>query len=411
MFNAHKILQSTGKGLDDREFFDPNVQSEAKRYHQNIRLGALLHDLGTFCFSHTTEQAYIAFGRDKPANKEKKRKDDHEHLGSFIIKNTYYKGGISEVLARFDIDPQEISDLVKGISTNILANQILHSEVDCDRMDYLLRDAHYTGLNYGTYDRDYLLHHFVVDKVDGKEILAINHNALHSVEDFLSARFAWYSQVVRSPRGAKYDSLAEDMTYFLLEKKEIHSYDTLLEMTKGDPIAFYAFNDQYFMGTLHRLYGAGFFKKYPRERSICESLLFAKSPKTIRLPEFAQHLLDESEVSENGKIFKRAKEKLDEINAFLRKNGTKEDWVVEDIPERKILFTQSKKSLVKEKSQSNLLLERDPTKIKTESGQVQLLVDVENSLISKLQNHFNFIPNVYCSHSFYDRLKESGMAN
>ena len=90
-------------------------------------------------------------------------------------------------------------------------------------MDYLLRDAHYTGLNYGNYDRDYLLHHFVTFDSAGEDILAIKHNALHCVEDFLSARFAWYSQVVRSSRGAKYDALAEEITFYLLEKGEIYS--------------------------------------------------------------------------------------------------------------------------------------------------------------------------------------------
>lgn len=86
---------------------------------------------------------------------------------------------------------------MKGIDPSILANQILHSEVDCDRMDYLLRDAHYSGIKYGTYDRDYLLHHFRVANVSGQEVVAIGHNALHAVEDFFNGKvclvFASYS--------------------------------------------------------------------------------------------------------------------------------------------------------------------------------------------------------------------------
>ena len=118
------------------------------------------------------------------------------------------------LLKKYGISPQRISDLVKGVDKSVLANQILHSEVDCDRMDYLLRDAHYTGLKYGSYDRDYLLYHFQVKRVDNHDILTIRHNALHCVEDFLTSRFAWYSQVIRSPRGAKWDAIAEKICFY-----------------------------------------------------------------------------------------------------------------------------------------------------------------------------------------------------
>ena len=83
---------------------------------------------------------------------------------------------------------KKFQTLVKGNSPSVLANQILHSEVDCDRMDYLLRDAHYTGLKYGTYDRYYLLHHFKREVVSGQEILTIKENAAHCVSDFLSSQ-------------------------------------------------------------------------------------------------------------------------------------------------------------------------------------------------------------------------------
>ena len=79
----------------------------------------------------------------------KRLSDDHENLGSYIIKNTDFEGGITHILKKYGLDPKVISNLVKGVDPSILANQILHSEIDCDRMDYLLRDAHYTGLKYG----------------------------------------------------------------------------------------------------------------------------------------------------------------------------------------------------------------------------------------------------------------------
>ena len=136
MNNAHCILESIGIAVSDDELFDSSNISEEKIYHQSIRLAALLHDLGTFMFSHTTEMAYIRFGDTTNTKGSKGHPDDHEHLGSFIIKNTDYETGITFTLKKYGIDPQMISDLVKGISPSHLANQILHSEIDCDRMDY-----------------------------------------------------------------------------------------------------------------------------------------------------------------------------------------------------------------------------------------------------------------------------------
>ena len=411
MFNAHKILKSIGKAVTDKELFDIDFTSKDKNRHQSIRLAALLHDLGTFCFSHTTEMAYIRFGETTNQKNSKGHPDDHEHLGSYIIKNTDYSGGITKILKKFSIDPQVISDLVKGISPDILANQILHSEIDCDRMDYLLRDAHYTGLNYGTYDRDYLLHHFCSVDVGGNDILAIKHNALHCVEDFLNARFAWYSQVVRSSRGAKYDALAEELTFFLLEKGKIHSYSDLLNMVKNDPFKFYSFNDQYFMTLIHQLHTDGFFDKEQKMKDIVECLLFEKSPRTIRCSEFSQRILNQDDQSIHDKYLRKAWDKVKEIKNILDKKGSDNDWIVVDIPKKSIIFTKSKKRIIKDQTLSNVLLERDPTKIVDENGKVALLVDVENSIINHIQNTFNFVPNVFCSESAYELLKEEDIVD
>ncbi len=409
MFNAHKILQRLGKAVSDNDLFDDSLQSPDKAFHQSIRLAALLHDLGAFMFSHTTEMAYIRWGETTREKNGKGHPDDHEHLGSFIIKNTDYDGGITKILKNYRLDPQKISNLVKGIDPSVLANQILHSEVDCDRMDYLLRDAHYSGIKYGTYDRDYLLHHFRVANVNGVEIVAIHHNALHAVEDFLMARFAWYSQVIRSARGARFDAIAEEITFYMLEKNKIVTYSQLMDMISNDPVKFYGFNDQYFMQKVHQYYMDGTFDKNPRIKDLANCLLFEKAPKTVKCEEFKQRILSQDEEHTYEKIVRKAEEKIKEIKDILKKKGTEKDWIVEDLPKKHIIFIKSRKKLVKSKSSENLLLERDPAKILMENGEVRLLGDVENSIISDLQTKFNFVPNVYCSDSAYELLKVEGI--
>ncbi len=409
MFNAHKILQRLNRAVSEQELFDDSIQSPQKVFHQSIRLAALLHDLGTFMFSHTTEMSYIRYGETTNEKNGKGHPDDHEHLGSYIIKNTDYPGGITHILKAYHLDPQKISNLVKGNDSSLLANQILHSEVDCDRMDYLLRDAHYSGIKYGTYDRDYLLHHFKVATVNGHEIVAFNHNALHAVEDFLMARFAWYSQVVRSARGARFDAIAEEICFYMLEKGKIYSYSQLMDMIAHNPEKFYTFNDQYFMTQLHQCYSDGSFDKNPRIKDLAFSLLFGKAPRTVKCEEFKQRILSQDEDHVYDKIVKRAEEKIKEIQDILKKKGTEKDWIVEDLPKKNIIFVKSRKKLVKSKTHENLLLERDPAKILMEDGEVLLLGDVENSIISDLQAKFNFVPNVYCSDSAYELLKREGI--
>ena len=409
MFNAHKILQRLKRGVSDEDLMNDNVQSPQKIFHQSLRLAALLHDLGAFMFSHTTEMAYIRYGETTNEKNGKGLQDDHEHLGSYIIKNTDYPGGITYLLKKYRLDPQNISNLVKGNDASIMANQILHSEVDCDRMDYLLRDAHYSGIKYGTYDRDYLLHHFRIANVNGQEIVAISQNALHAVEDFLMARFAWYSQVVRSARGARFDALAEELTFYMLEKGKIYSYSKLMDMIAHDPEQFYTFNDQYFMNQVHHYYKTGAFDKNPRIKDIAFSLLFGKAPRTVKCEEFKQRILNQDEDQVYEKIVKKAEEKIKQIKEILKKKGTEKDWIVEDLPKKNIIFVKSRKKVVKSKTNENLLLERDPAKILMDNGDVKLLGDVENSIISDLQSKFNFVPNVYCSDSAYELLKAEGI--
>src|SRR6185312_9371266 len=136
--------------------------------------------------------------------KSKELPNSHEHLGSFIVKNTNYDGGITQILERYGLDVKLISKIIKGDSPHLVANQLMHSDLDADRMDYLMRDAHYAGIKYGQFDREYILANLVTyDAGAGQTAFGVRENAHHAVEDFLIARFSWYSQVIKNPGSAK----------------------------------------------------------------------------------------------------------------------------------------------------------------------------------------------------------------
>lgn len=408
LYNAHKIIASCKRSVSRSKLNDVNDVDKATVYHKSLRIAALLHDLGTFPFSHTTEHSYIKFGDTTNTKGGKGLQDDHENLGAFIIKNTDYPGGITYILKKYGLDPQNISDLVKGVDPSILANQILHSEIDCDRMDYLLRDAHNTGLKYGSYDRDYLTYHFEIKNVDNHDILTIKHNALHCVEDFLMARYAWYSQVIRSPRGSKYDAIAEHICFFMIKKGLIHKYSDLLDMIVNNPMQFYGFNDAYFMQTIQRELVAGNFDKDEDIKDMAVSLLLENGPAHIPLPEFEHILIDQDDQATIDKTYNRAINKVNELKELIKKKGKKSFWIISDVPTKKLLFVKSAKSIAKGGT-SNVLLERDPVKISYENGDIKLLGNVENSIISHFGGRMNFTPNVFCSNATYEFLLDEGL--
>ena len=55
------------------------------------------------------------------------------------------------------IDPYQLSKIIAGESDHFIANQLMHSDIDSDRMDYLMRDAYHTGVRLGVYDNNLLL--------------------------------------------------------------------------------------------------------------------------------------------------------------------------------------------------------------------------------------------------------------
>ncbi|MBI3555097.1 MAG: HD domain-containing protein [Deltaproteobacteria bacterium] len=201
MHSADQMVRAIGRQVPDEKLFDPKAMDAQSVFHKSIRIAALLHDIGTFPFSHSIEGSYIKYGQKlekKGKLPGKQLPNNHEHLGSYIIKNSDFPGGLTRILKEGGFDSAALSKYIKGDSPNMVANQILHSDLDADRMDYLIRDAHHTGIKYGHIDRDYILYHLATFKSGGKEALGVKENALHAVEDFLIARFAWYSQVVRN---------------------------------------------------------------------------------------------------------------------------------------------------------------------------------------------------------------------
>lgn len=421
MHSMDEMIRSLGLAVPDEELFDGRARSEAAMLHKSLRIAALLHDLGTFPFSHAIEYAYMRHGT--PTGTERKTRtgktkavkelsNNHEHLGAFIIKNTAFKGGITETLENFGFDVQMISKIIKGESPYLIANQLMHSDLDADRMDYLLRDSHYTGIKYGQFDRDYIMANLTTYDAgpgDGLEQLAfgVRENAQHAVEDFLIARFSWYSQVIKNQASAKFDIMSSHVAKALLEHDLLYPFADLLSMVETQDERFFWWNDLYFM---QRLQDARFKKliKDPRVNELIEMLLYRKAPKTVHHPLFEHRYLKDGP-DEREKLVKRMKAHVQEIEHAIEKYGTGREWILVDLPEKDVAFTKGLKSLAKKRGGENLYRERDPVKIVDKHGNPSLLVERENSLMKHLSGFINFVPSVYANDHAMELLRRRGL--
>ncbi|MGE0614065.1 MAG: HD domain-containing protein [Bacteriovoracia bacterium] len=411
MHSMEQMLRALGLAVPESELFDPRRRSPAALLHRSLRIAALLHDIGTFPFSHAIEHSYIRHGthhRPRPkgrgARTPKDLPNSHEHLGSFIIKNTDYEGGITRVLNDFGLDTGLISKIIKGDSPDFIANQLMHSDLDADRMDYLIRDAHYTGIKYGQFDRDYILANLTTYPVGkGQRGFGVRENATHAVEDFLIARFGWYSQIIRNPDSAKFDIIASHIAQHLLEIDAIHQFQDLLEMVATGDERFFWWNDTYFITRCQEVRYRQRIKS-PAVSELIEMLLFRRPPKTIQHPVFAHRLMQmKTEAEARRRWLAEIKDVIGHFNRTLAKHGTGQEWILDDVQHNQVGFSSR---LPTESAPGTQAWGRDPIKVVDKQGKARLLVQSENSLMKYLYGVENFFPSVYANDAAITLLKK-----
>lgn len=157
-----------------------------------VTCAALLHDIGHGPFSHTLESIlFEKFDVDHIDLTEKLILGEYDIFES-DEKKFIQSQSVSHILNKNNIDKKEIVNIIRGkIYERSYLSQILNSTVDVDQLDYLVRDAYYTGVAYGMIDIQRLLQTLMIQ--DGN--LTIKRKGVNVVENILMARGLMYSSV------------------------------------------------------------------------------------------------------------------------------------------------------------------------------------------------------------------------
>ena len=168
---------------------------------EGLLCAILLHDIGHGPFSHAMEHSIV-------------EGVNHEHISLLFMEalNHKYKGKLSTAI-----------DIFKGQYPKKFLNQLVSSQLDMDRMDYLKRDSFYTGVAEGNINSERLL--TMLNVLNGE--LVIEEKGIYSVEKFLMARRFMYWQVYLHKTGL----VAEQLLIKILQRaKEL--------LAKGENVQF-----------------------------------------------------------------------------------------------------------------------------------------------------------------------------
>jgi HD superfamily phosphohydrolase len=184
---------------------------------RDMAIAALCHDIGHGPMSHAWERIVIGSGFDRrawamalgldPADEELAELKWHELVGQAFLARE--DGALHNLLEHNEQGmSMRLRQMLVGTAFPPYLPRLLSSDVDVDRADFLLRDAHFCGVNYGRYDVDWLISSATVGiAADGSAVLGFDaKKAPRVVEEFLTARGAMYDMVyhhktVRSVEG------------------------------------------------------------------------------------------------------------------------------------------------------------------------------------------------------------------
>ena len=310
-----------------------------KNDKDGLRLAALLHDLGHYPFSHVIEAMYV---------KTHGEKAKHDHMSTELIRKT----SIGKKISKAGFDPEEICSIIEKRSKPLFSF-LLSSDLDVDKIDYLLRDARNTGVAYGYVDVDRLLRTVTVD--DKKERLAVLDKGKQAIENFLVSRYHMFSTVYYHKSVAAFELMLRILGTGLLGSC-IPDFEKLQQMDESQFVHF----DDYNLWTDILRGCRNTDRPNPFHNELVEMLCDHRPVKLA----FEEPSLSE-ETSKKRKLILRLITKDDQMDLLSRKSGVERDWILfaEPPPIEILLSKEPEETLLIEKEGKFIALRDDDTSI------------------------------------------------
>ena len=206
MYDAIIRVKSNRRVLKTKLNYRPK---DLRRNRQLVRLAALLHDIGQMPFSHALED-FTGYR--------------HEDYTYELIKGPLReKIENHEVNRKYEISADEVAALIKGepkvLGREILWRDLISSQLDADRGDYLLRDSLHIGVKYGIYDLDRLLVTIGlgIEPESDNIVLGVKEKGWHVAESLVIARYQMFSQVYFHKSRQAYDYMLQQAIKAILK--------------------------------------------------------------------------------------------------------------------------------------------------------------------------------------------------
>lgn len=224
---AHALgaMELAGRAFDS--VFRKDPFSDPSRRHamrQAVRIAALCHDLGHAPFSHCTEFAMPLLGAMHigaydakmvaPRNQEVASHEDYtiailtkSSLAATIAHNFPFTGQHVAALVSREVRSPDDFFVDAGTDWRRPLSQLISSELDVDRLDYLVRDSYYSGARYGQVDVNWIISNLGWYPGDEGVALALDQRAIYAFDDFMIARLHMFLMVYFHHKSVVYEEM------------------------------------------------------------------------------------------------------------------------------------------------------------------------------------------------------------
>jgi len=245
------IVRKMIEHLKARQEKDKSGYDFRRTEEKELRFAALLHDIGHVPLSHVGERVLQDAAEDEIRGEQG---GDTTEIDGFARRQASWRtlfperdfmGGSTKlherlsaemVLYNWEIDrilgkvrgwksrstrrraKEKIAQIIVGMDLTNIPTLLLHSELDADRLDYLLRDSFFTGVWYGKIELDYIISRLcIVRDKDGGANLCIENKGLQTVEHYILGRFFLQTQVIFNRKVRLMDLLFADVMRYMIE--------------------------------------------------------------------------------------------------------------------------------------------------------------------------------------------------